>query len=395
MLPTNKRTRTGSFLSPAGGRATALGIGLALTLSLSGGGRALAAPPAKSLYDKGATEYNLGHFAEAIANFEKAYELDPAPILLFNIAQSHRQSGNNERALFFYRRYLEQAAPDASNRPDVEKRAKELEEVLAQQSEIKRKPPTQVEDREHHTPPAGAMTPAPALSPAGAPATNPAPLAPPPLATPQIQDSSQPKTPPPDTVGVTTTAPAPESTEKPFRVGADMGVAFSQFHGRTLDQPGQFALRLFGGYLVTSLPFPVEVGAAFAFSPLPYKADTIDASGSHSVDKTATLTGLWVRAAALVPLPPGFDLVGELGLGVVWWGGIETGNPFTKDSSAASGAIPMPSFRLAVGARYPLPSGFFVYVLPAFSMSKPTSGLGDSISSVTRFELPLGLGLTF
>ena len=81
---------------------------------------------AKPHYEKGASECNLGHFAEAISEFEKAYEQDPAPILLFNIAQAHRQSGNNERAAFFYRRYLEQE-PNADNRVDVEKRIKDLE----------------------------------------------------------------------------------------------------------------------------------------------------------------------------------------------------------------------------------------------------------------------------
>jgi tetratricopeptide (TPR) repeat protein len=39
---------------------------------------------ARPHYETGATEYNLGHFEEAIAQFEQAYELDHSPILLFN-----------------------------------------------------------------------------------------------------------------------------------------------------------------------------------------------------------------------------------------------------------------------------------------------------------------------
>lgn len=341
-----------------------------------------ATPAAKILYDKGATEYNLGHFAEAIVNFEKAYELDPAPILLFNIAQSHRQSGDNEKALFFYRRYLEHAAPDASNRADVEKRVKDLEEVLAQQSEIKRKPPTQVEDNEHHLAPAAPFAPT---------------IAPPPLASTQPPAAgatssgglaSSSPTPSRDPVAFAATRPA--ATNEPpdlFRVGVEAGVAFSQFHGADLEQPGQLALRAFGGYLVTLAPFPLELGAALSFSPLPYKTPT--------EDKTASLLGLWARAAAVLPVAPSLDVLGELGAGVVWWSGIEEGNPFTSGGTASTGAIPMPSVRLSVGVRYQLPAHIFLYAAPAFTWCKTTSGLGDSVSSVTRIELPLGAGVSF
>jgi tetratricopeptide (TPR) repeat protein len=119
---------------------------------------------AKPFYDRGIVEYNLGHFAEAIVQFEKAYEHDRAPILLFNIAQAHRQSGNPERALFFYRRYLENE-PNAANRSDVEKRMAELDEMAKRQAEVKSRPPTSVAGPAPTTPP-----PPPATAPASAPA---------------------------------------------------------------------------------------------------------------------------------------------------------------------------------------------------------------------------------
>lgn len=99
---------------------------------------------ARQHYERGVTQYNLGHFSAAIPEFEKAYEIESVPVLLYNIAQAHRQLGNNERAIFFYRRYIE-AAPKAANRPDVERRIRELEEVVRKQGEAKSKPPTQVE----------------------------------------------------------------------------------------------------------------------------------------------------------------------------------------------------------------------------------------------------------
>jgi len=104
------------------------------------------AEPAKTARQYGAeaeAEYNLGHFAESIPLYEKAYKLKPAPILLFNLGQCHRHLGNNERALFFYRRYLD-AAPDAEDREDVEKRVADLERAIAEQAAIKNRPPPDV-----------------------------------------------------------------------------------------------------------------------------------------------------------------------------------------------------------------------------------------------------------
>jgi tetratricopeptide (TPR) repeat protein len=91
-------------------------------------------------YKKGLTEYNLGHFDAAVEEFEQAYALNPQPILLYNIAQSHRQLGHHERALFFYRRYLE-GAPEAKNRVDIEARMRELEESLKRENDVRTQPP--------------------------------------------------------------------------------------------------------------------------------------------------------------------------------------------------------------------------------------------------------------
>lgn len=68
---------------------------------------------------RGATaEYNLSHFEEALRRFEAAYEVFPAPQLLFNIGQCHRELGHHERAVFFYDRYLHEM-PDAPNAATV------------------------------------------------------------------------------------------------------------------------------------------------------------------------------------------------------------------------------------------------------------------------------------
>src|SRR5262249_40871209 len=119
LSPMNKR-RNGMRLKFLRASASfAAGLFIALIMVHAPAAAESPAKPAENLFRKGLTEYNLGRFAEAISLFEKAYALDPTPELLLDIGQSHRQSGNYERALFFYRRYIE-TAPKSRKRPDVE-----------------------------------------------------------------------------------------------------------------------------------------------------------------------------------------------------------------------------------------------------------------------------------
>jgi tetratricopeptide (TPR) repeat protein len=51
--------------------------------------------------------YNLGKYETAIDEFEQAYTLFQSDALLFNLAQAHRQLQHCERALYYYKRFLE------------------------------------------------------------------------------------------------------------------------------------------------------------------------------------------------------------------------------------------------------------------------------------------------
>jgi tetratricopeptide (TPR) repeat protein len=73
---------------------------------------------------EGKKAFDLGDYAKAIAQYEKAYQLKAAPGLLFNLGQSHRKAGNLDRATFYFRRYLETNPPSAQ--------AKATEDVLAE-----------------------------------------------------------------------------------------------------------------------------------------------------------------------------------------------------------------------------------------------------------------------
>jgi hypothetical protein len=335
-------------------------------------GQADSKKAARPYYEKGATEYNLGHFGDAIAQFEKAYELDPAPILLFNIAQAHRQNGNNERAAFFYRRYLEQE-PNAANRADVEKRIKDLEDAVRQQNDLKRRPPTEVAKDDHSVPVAQQQD-----------------TQPPPAGPPTTADTTH----PPagsgaggDVPAITGKPPTPEE-ERFVRLTVSAGPAFPKFSGPNLDEPTLLSVRAGGAYTVyRASPLAVDAGLSIGFAPLQYKTTDTGANQSGAFWSVLATGTVRYRVA------PAIDLHGELGLGAIWWSGLGAKNPFTVDGAASSGAIAMPSFLIGVGASYVIGNGLFVFAEPAFLYSKTTSsGLSDVVSAVLRFDLAFGLG---
>jgi tetratricopeptide (TPR) repeat protein len=70
--------------------------------------------------------FNLGRFDEALEDFQQAYQEYPAPEILFNIGQCHRNLGNYDEAIFSFKKFLK-LKPDADNREAVESYIAELE----------------------------------------------------------------------------------------------------------------------------------------------------------------------------------------------------------------------------------------------------------------------------
>jgi hypothetical protein len=96
-------------------------------VALCGRAAAQPAPPAddklehaKQLYGEGKRYYDLGDYAHAIETWKQAYVLSAAPMLLFNIAQAHRLSGDCAQALKVYASY-EREAGTVSNREELDK----------------------------------------------------------------------------------------------------------------------------------------------------------------------------------------------------------------------------------------------------------------------------------
>jgi len=145
--------------------ALAFGLLAALLVALPAApARADDTAAARKHFQKGTTFYDLGKYAEAVKEFEAAYEAKPDPALLYNLAQSHRLAGNADEALHFYRTYL-RYVPKTSKRAEIEKQIASLEKLLAQKSA--------------HPGPAAAAptptTPAPAPTPVPAPTPTPTP----------------------------------------------------------------------------------------------------------------------------------------------------------------------------------------------------------------------------
>ena len=85
-----------------------------------------AATKSKEHFTQGTRHYELGHYQEALTEYEAAYMEVPDPAFLFNIGQCHRKMGHDKEAVSFYKSYLRNA-PNAPNRADVQKRINELE----------------------------------------------------------------------------------------------------------------------------------------------------------------------------------------------------------------------------------------------------------------------------
>ena len=112
------------------------------------GGRALAASAvadpaaarrdeAKAAFGRGNAAYNLGKYADAIAEFERAYALSRLPEILFNLGQCYRKqweadqrSELGRRALHYYEAVVREA-PSSKVRPDADQFITELGPAVA------------------------------------------------------------------------------------------------------------------------------------------------------------------------------------------------------------------------------------------------------------------------
>jgi len=80
-------------------------------------------------YQQATRAYDLGKYQEAVEEYQKVYEIDGDPVMLYNIAQAYRLNDQPQESIHFYRRYL-QRSPEARNREDVERKITAMEKLI-------------------------------------------------------------------------------------------------------------------------------------------------------------------------------------------------------------------------------------------------------------------------
>jgi tetratricopeptide (TPR) repeat protein len=88
--------------------------------------------PAETYIERGRTYFKDKRFAEAAEMLQKAYALEPKPMLLFNMAQAYRRAGRVRDAYPLYQRFLS-ADPHTTLKAETEGYIAELSVVLAEE----------------------------------------------------------------------------------------------------------------------------------------------------------------------------------------------------------------------------------------------------------------------
>jgi tetratricopeptide (TPR) repeat protein len=88
---------------------------------------------ARTHFARGRELYGKGDLPGAIVEMQRAYDLAPSPVLLFNMGKVHEQLGNPEEAAAFYERYVKES-PDASDREVVEAKVRRLRDLAAERA---------------------------------------------------------------------------------------------------------------------------------------------------------------------------------------------------------------------------------------------------------------------
>lgn len=100
---------------------------------------------ALELYEQGKAAYSAGKFSESIALIEEAYALEPAPVLLYNLARAHEAKGALAKAVEAYERYLatEEDVPDRGGIEEkvavMKRRIEERERLARERDEALKK----------------------------------------------------------------------------------------------------------------------------------------------------------------------------------------------------------------------------------------------------------------
>ena len=317
---------------------------------------------ARRAYDRGVTEYNLGRFNRAIVEFERAYELDPARMLLLQLGAGRTARGQPAARLVSLRTVREPGAnsgecgrrPTPHPRPDRGNPAEEAE------------PPT------------------PAVEPPSSP-----PVAPPqavrPAASsrdvvPQIDRRSSMNVP----AGV-----APAVSVPAVLISAELGVSRLDLGRNNLQPALVVPVAASGQYRLVAGSRRCLPSGSRSRAP----ASTRNRAG---VSRALHLYGL--LASFGVAWLPGdrFSVGPELAAGILWWSGLEAGtaSPWTVPAPAAA-RCRCPRCALDCPSRSDCLGPWCSYSAPALAIARPGSGLQASIARLISAGVSAGAGVRF
>ena len=335
---------------------------------------------ASDWYKEGETQYNLGNFEKAADAFKQGYALETIeakkPAYLYNVAQAYRQANKCKDSVFFYKRFLALKDQDTAKplkpetRTEIESLITTLEECAKQQEALANKPPTNIAN-----PTEGGGTGSgsgSATPPAGSGSGK------------RVGDKTdEGEGDEGEGSGVTKQVGAPKL------VSARFGLGIAKIGAGGLDVPIEPTFTLFGGYPVPmKIPkLELDVGLAVSFTAVPY-------TNSITAEKmTSTFTMVLADAGAVYGVAPKIAVRGDLGLGLLFLGGIdEMGSPYTNGGAPTSGALAMFALRIAAAGEYELTPNLVATFTPAFAFSPAKSGMRDDIKSLTRLDVLFGVG---
>lgn len=352
---------------------------VAAVLALALGAPGVLADPetSRTLYQAGKRKYQLGDYDRAIELFKQAYEEQPAPAYIYNIAQAYRLKGDCPHALRRYREFLA-AKPGGALRGRVQGYITQLEAKCKAPAASKGEPPSGSEAAKSGEPgePAESKA-APSSTDAGAA----------PEAGGQTEDGGVRVA---DAGSDASSGGAAGQIEKPatapsgprfFAASAEGGVAL--FNLGDVVVPASPTLRLFAGYPLSLGPISLEPGVGVELSTMAY-----DDTAGNSTARFATLVvGAQARMAVIDRLSVGIDG----GVGLLRFSGLEEGNPFTEGGVARDGAASSLAVRAGLSAEYDVGMGLAAALTPGFVWASRTDDLREPISSITRLELLAGV----
>lgn len=85
-------------------------------------------------FRQGRAYFEKGMYAKALAEYERAYELVPRPLILFHMGRAHHQAGAHAKAIDHYRRFVS-AKPEGEVADEARGYIAELEQQLERERE--------------------------------------------------------------------------------------------------------------------------------------------------------------------------------------------------------------------------------------------------------------------